>query len=289
MSTHKIGIIGGSGLYELPGLTNVREVGVDTPFGKPSAALLTGTLDGVELVFVPRHGRGHTLTPSEVPYRANIFALKTLGVSWCISVSAVGSLNEQIHPGNLVLVDQFIDRTKGIREASFFGEGVVGHVPFAHPICETLKNYLRGAAEACGAQVHDGGTYVVMEGPQFSTYAESQLYRSWGAHVIGMTNLPEAKLAREAGISYATLAMVTDYDCWHPDHGDVDVAQIIATLMANVDLARKVVAAAVPAIGAHAGRNPYWNAAAAAVITSPDAMNPDTRRRLGPILDEVLG
>ena len=284
---HKIGVIGGSGLYELPGIEDVHRVAVKTPFGAPSAEVVSGRLGGVEVFFIPRHGVGHTLNPSEVPYRANVFALKSLGVGWIASVSAVGSLREDRKPGEMVLVDQFIDRTKGVRNATFFDEGIVGHIPFGDPTCDTLRNYLSEAAESCGAVCHRGGTYVVMEGPAFSTRAESNLYRSWGADVIGMTNLPEAKLAREAGISYATLAMVTDYDCWHEDHDNVDVDQIIATLKANVGLARRVVAAAIPKIAAHPGRAPYWDAARSAVITSPEATSGAALERLAPLFAEA--
>lgn len=283
----RIGVIGGSGLYELPGIEDVTRLRVDTPFGAPSDELMCGRLGGVDLFFVPRHGRGHRLLPSEVPYRANLCALKQLGVSWVISVSAVGSLREELAPGHLVLVDQFIDRTTGVRPATFFGGGVVGHIPFGDPVCNTLRSYLKDAAHEVGATCHDGGTYVVMEGPAFSTRAESQLYRSWGASVIGMTNLPEAKLAREAGISYATLAMVTDYDCWHPDHDDVDIDTVISTLLANVDMARRVVAAAVPRIAAHVGPNPYHDIARTSLITSPEARDPEAMTRLAAILGEV--
>lgn len=286
---HIIGIVGGSGLYDLPGLTDVEEVSVDTPFGPTSDVLMRGKLGDSVLIFVPRHGKGHRLLPSEVPYRANIWALHHLGARWVVSVSAVGSLREDIAPGHVVLIDQFIDRTKGVREATFFGEGVVGHVPFGDPICETLRGHLLLAAREAGATVHDGGTYVVMEGPAFSTRAESNLYRSWGASVVGMTNLPEAKLAREAGLSYATLAMATDYDCWHPDHDNVDVEQIIAVLMANVDLSRRIVAGAVPKIAGHQGDAPYVDAARFAVITQPDAMNTDTRAKLDSLIGRFLG
>jgi 5'-methylthioadenosine phosphorylase len=218
-----------------------------------------------------------------------MYALRERGCGWVISVSAVGSLVEWAAPGQVVLVDQFIDRTKGVRQATFFGDGVVGHVPFGDPICNTLRGYLAQAAKTAGATAHDGGTYVAMEGPAFSTRAESNLYRSWGATVVGMTNLPEAKLAREAGMSYATLAMVTDFDCWHPDHDNVDVQQIIATLRANVDLSRRIVAAAIPLIAAHVGPSPQHDALADAVITQPDAMDPRTRERLWLLIREALG
>ena len=235
-----IGVIGGSGLYEIEGLEQVEEIELDTPYGKPSDAIISGMLGGNRMLFVPRHGRGHTLSPSEVNYRANIWALAHLGARWCISLSAVGSLRMEIVPGHVVIIDQLIDRTKG-RASSFFGDGVVGHVPFGDPISPVLGGVLEAAAREAGATVHSGGTYVCMEGPAFSTRAESELYRSWGASVIGMTNLPEAKLAREAEIAYATVALATDYDCWHPDHDNVDVAAVIQTLQANVALAKRIV------------------------------------------------
>lgn len=285
---HIVGLIGGSGLYQLPGITDLKTLEVDTPFGAPSGPLTVGRLGSVQLVFIARHGPGHTLLPSEVPYRANIFALKQQGVSWAISVSAVGSLREDIAPGDVVLPDQFIDRTKGIRDSTFFGKGVVAHVPFGDPICSTLRRHLYDAAVGEGATVHNGGTYVAMEGPAFSTRAESQLYRSWGGSVIGMTNLPEAKLAREAGLSYATLAMATDYDCWHPQHDQVNVAQIIETLMANVSLAQKIVARALPQIASHRGPNPHHDALANAIITQPDAMNAQTRDALWPLIGRFV-
>ena len=284
-----VGIIGGSGLYDLPGLQDVREERAETPFGPPSDALIQGRLAETSLWFLPRHGRGHRHSPSDVPYRANLYALKERGCDWVISVSAVGSLVEQAAPGDVVMIDQFIDRTRRPQASSFFGNGVVAHVPFGDPVCETLRGYLRDAANEAGARTHDGGTYVNMEGPAFSTRAESNLYRSWGATVVGMTNLPEAKLAREAGMSYATLAMVTDYDCWHPDHDNVDVEQIIATLMANVDLSRRIVAAAIPRIAAHQGPAPQATALHGAVITQPDAMDPKTRQDLWLLIREAMG
>jgi 5'-methylthioadenosine phosphorylase len=254
----RIGVIGGSGLYEMDGLTDIREETLDTPFGAPSAPYLIGRLeghDGVELVFLPRHGRNHQFNPSEVNYRANIFGMKTLGVSWIISVSAVGSLQKEVVPGHVVVIDQFIDRTKN-RAATFFENGMVAHISFGDPVCLKLREILLSAAASTEATVHDGGTYVCMEGPAFSTRAESNLYRSWGARVIGMTNLPEAKLAREASISYATLAMATDYDCWHEGHDDVTVDQVVAVLRANVSLAKRIISSAVPLIAAHDGQPP---------------------------------
>jgi len=244
-SGRAIGVIGGSGVYELAGLTNTRWQAIDSPFGEPSDELLFGELDGQQLVFLPRHGRGHRVPPSEINFRANIDALKRAGCASLISVSAVGSLKEDLSPGTFVLVDQFIDRTFA-RTKSFFGTGMVGHVSMAHPVCGRCGEHLMRAATAEGIHMVRGGTYLVMEGPQFSTLAESELYRSWGCDVIGMTNMPEAKLAREAEMCYATVAMVTDYDCWHPHHDNVTVDAIISVLMANADKARSLIKAAVP-------------------------------------------
>ena len=240
----RIGVIGGSGVYQIDGVQGSEWVTVETPWGAPSDAILTGTLGGAMMAFLPRHGRGHVHTPSSVPYRANIDAFKRLGVTDILAVSAVGSLREDFRPGDFVLVDQYIDRTF-TRETSFFGPGCVAHVSVAHPTCARLGQAVTRAA--AGLTLHPKATYVAMEGPQFSTRAESALYRQWGADVIGMTGMPEAKLAREAEICYASIAMVTDYDCWHPDHGAVDVAQVIATLTANADNARRVVAG-LPAV-----------------------------------------
>ncbi|MFK7931061.1 MAG: S-methyl-5'-thioadenosine phosphorylase [Myxococcota bacterium] len=284
----RIGVLGGSGLYELDGLSNLREERVETPFGDPSDALLYGTLGEHELVFLPRHGRGHRFNPSEVNYRANIWALKQAGVEFILSVSAVGSLEEGVAPGDVVVIDQFIDRTKG-RAATFFEGGVVGHVSFGDPVCGTLRGYLLDACAKTEAKVHDGGTYVCMEGPAFSTRAESNLYRSWGARVIGMTNLPEAKLAREAEISYATLAMVTDYDCWHTGHDDVTVEQVIATLRRNVSTAKQVIAYAVPHIAAHQGAAPAAGAMNNAIMTAKELIPQDRRAALAVIAGKYLG
>jgi 5'-methylthioadenosine phosphorylase len=285
----RVGVIGGSGLYEMEGLVDIRTERVETPFGDPSDAFLVGRLEGtgVELVFLPRHGKGHRLNPSEVPYRANIFGMKVLGVSWIISVSAVGSLQEEVVPGHVVVIDQFIDRTKG-RPSTFFEGGVVGHVAFGDPVCLALRQYLLQAATTAGATVHDGGTYVCMEGPAFSTRAESNLYRSWGARVIGMTNLPEAKLAREAEISYATLAMATDYDCWHTGHDDVTVEQVIAVVRANVDLSKRIIREAIPLIEAHDGPAPHSGAIAHAIM-SDSSLTPRARiESLAPIIGKYI-
>jgi len=252
-----IGIIGGSGLYEIAGLEGAEWVSVDTPWGKPSDQFFTGTLNGVKMVFLPRHGRGHVHTPSSVPYRANIDAMKRLGVTDVFSLSATGSFRENMAPGDFVIVDQFIDRTFA-REKSFFGPGCVAHVSVAHPTCPRLSDAAEEAAKAEGITVHRGGTYLAMEGPQFSTLAESRMYREvWGADVIGMTNMPEAKLAREAELCYASIAMVTDYDSWHPDHGEVDVTKIIATLMGNADKARGLVARLPELLGTDRAECPH--------------------------------
>src|SRR5919107_2673890 len=246
MTTAKIGIIGGSGLYQMPGLTEVEEVSVETPFGRPSDAFVVGTLEGQRVAFLARHGRGHKLLPTELPFRANIYAMKLLGVERILSASAVGSLQEQYAPLDMVIPDQFFDRTRArAHESTFFGEGIVAHITFAHPVCDELGGVVEESCRAAGVNVHRGGTYLCMEGPAFSTKAESNVYRGWGMDVIGMTNLQEAKLAREAELCYVTVAMVTDYDCWHPDHDSVTVDQIIAVLTKNAENAANVVTAAV--------------------------------------------
>src|SRR3989344_7853092 len=244
----KVGIIGGSGLYDIEGIKNLKEVKVKTPFGPPSESLMTGKLEGVDVAFLPRHGRGHRISPSEINYRANIFAMKTLGVQAILSVSACGSLKEELKPLDFVIPDQFLDRTNRARQATFFTGGIVAHVAFADPVSPELMDILYNAAKEIGATVHKGGTYVNMEGPQFSTKAESHLYRSWGMDIIGMTNLTEAKLAREAEISYATLAAVTDYDCWHESHESVTLEMIIGNLNKNIDNAKKILKAAIPQV-----------------------------------------
>ncbi len=277
--TMVIGVIGGSGLYEMDPLQDVETVNVETPFGNPSDALLTGVMDGTRMVFLPRHGRGHRLSPSEVNYRANIYAMKKLGVSRIISVSAVGSMREEILPGDIVVCDQFFDRTRG-RNGTFFREGLVAHVLFADPVCPDLSRWLRDAGQEAGARVHGRGTYLVMEGPQFSTRAESRIYRQWGVDVIGMTNLPEARLAREAEICYATLALATDYDCWHETEDDVSVSAVLEVLQRNVAMARNIVRGAVrkvteerPCPCAHALDN--------AIVTDPDTVPESIKQDLG--------
>jgi 5'-methylthioadenosine phosphorylase len=286
MADRTRGVIGGSGLYELPGLTAVERARPSTPFGEPSDEFVIGRLGGTRLVFLPRHGRGHRLLPSELPSRANLFGLKQLGCDSVVAVSAVGSLREEIAPGHVVVPDQFIDRTQG-RPSTFFGRGVVAHVQFADPFCPNLSQALARAARGAGATVHAGGVYVCMEGPQFSTRAESHLYRSWGAHVIGMTNLQEAKLAREAELCFATLALATDYDCWNTAHADVDIGDVLRVLSANVDLARRTVAALAGALPARRGC-PCPDALKHAIITERSAIPAEVRRDLAPLIGRYL-
>jgi len=286
----RIGIIGGSGLYQLDSLQNPEWVSVETPWGQPSDQILTGVLDGVPMAFLPRHGRGHVHAPSDVPYRANIDALKRLGVTDVVSVSACGSFREDLAPGDFLIVDQFIDRTVG-RASSFFGSGCVAHVSLAHPTCPRLSAACATAARAAGVNLHVGGTYLAMEGPQFSTLAESRLYREvWGCDVIGMTNMPEAKLAREAELCYASVAMVTDFDCWHPDHAEVDVAQVIATLGANAAHARTLVESLPSLLGAARAPCPHGcdRALDHAIMTAPDKRDPALLARLDAVAGRVL-
>ena len=282
-----IGVIGGSGLYAIEGLTELEEVSVETPFGPPSDRLLTGRLEGAKMVFLPRHGRGHRLLPSEVPYRANIYAMKSLGVERIISVSAVGSMQNEIAPGHIVIPDQFFDQTKGRRPSTFFGEGVAGHVQFADPVCSDLAALLAAAGREVGATVHQGGTYICIEGPNFSTRAESRIYRSWGVDVIGMTNIPEARLAREAEICYATVALATDYDCWHDSHEDVSVEAVLAIIRQNVATARSIIRRAVQELG-EPPRCACTTALQYAIMTEPDLIPEQTRRDLAPILGKYL-
>jgi 5'-methylthioadenosine phosphorylase len=284
-----IGIIGGSGLYDIDGLEDKQWRRVDTPWGEPSDMLLFGRLGGVQCVFLPRHGRGHRLSPTHLNYRANIDAMKRAGVTDVLSLSAVGSLKEELPPGHFVIVDQFIDRSFA-REKSFFGDGCVAHVSVAHPVCPRLGDALEHAATGLGLPVSRGGSYLVMEGPQFSTRAESELYRSWGCSVIGMTNMPEAKLAREAELCYATVAMVTDFDCWHEDHGHVTVDQIVKVLLSNADHARDLVRAVVPAIGAKRGPCPAGcdRALDHAIITAPEMRDPALMAKLDAVAGRVL-
>lgn len=287
MNKAEIGIIGGSGLYAMPGLTEVREERIVTPFGEPSDVLVLGKLEGRSVAFLARHGRGHRILPSELNFRANIYAMKMLGVERILSVSAVGSLKEEHKPTDFVMPDQFIDRTFG-RIGTFFGEGIVAHVGFGDPVCGTVLQAFTNACATVGVVGKRGGTYVCMEGPQFSTRAESNLYRSWGADVIGMTNLQEAKLAREAEICYATMAMVTDYDCWREGHDDVTVDQVVAVLHQNAENAAKVVKAAIAAMPTE--RNCACGSALKyAVLTDRTAIPAAARERLGLLLDKYLG
>ncbi|MES2951003.1 MAG: S-methyl-5'-thioadenosine phosphorylase [Pseudomonadota bacterium] len=293
MTEALVGVIGGSGLYQMDGLLDAEEHHLHTPFGEPSDLIVTGRMYGVSVAFLARHGRGHRLLPSEVPYRANIYALKQLGVRYVLSASAVGSLREEFKPLDMVLPDQFIDMTKR-RDSSFFGQGAVAHVSMAKPVCPLVSDALARAvrkvldAESADGRgsiaLHQGGTYVCMEGPQFSTQAESHWYRSMGAGVIGMTNMPEAKLAREAQMAYATLAMVTDFDCWHPVEAHVSTDMALANLLQNAGRAQKVIAEAIRLLGAEQPISPAHSALQSALVTQPDAMAPEVRQRLAALL-----
>ncbi|HKW94327.1 MAG TPA: S-methyl-5'-thioadenosine phosphorylase [Methylomirabilota bacterium] len=281
-----VGIIGGSGLYEMEGIEDLRWVRVRTPFGDPSDAYGTGRLGDRRVIFLPRHGRGHRIMPSEINYRANIYGLKALGARWVISVSAVGSMKEEIHPLDLVVPDQLYDHTRR-RISSFFGDGIVGHVGMADPVCPLLGDLLEAGGREAGARVHRGGIYICIEGPQFSTKGESQIYRRWGVSVIGMTNMPEAKLAREAELCYATLALATDYDVWHESHAAVTVEAVVANLLKNVATAQVVLRRMIPRVGKACAAG-CGDALASAVITNPKAFPPRTRRRLGLLLDRYF-
>ena len=287
MSQSVVGVIGGSGLYEIEGLTDIEEVRISTPFGEPSDAYITGNLEGVKMVFLPRHGRGHRLLPSELNYRANIYGMKQLGVQQIISVSAVGSMKEEIVPGHIVLPDQFFDRTQGKRASTFFGNGIVGHIQFADPVCAELCETLHAATLEAGATVHKGGTYICIEGPNFSTRAESKIYRSWGVDVIGMTNVPEARLAREAEICYATVALATDYDCWHEEHDDVTVEAVLAIIAQNVVTARNIIKAAARRMGLPRPCACH-KALEFAVMTRKDLIPEQARRDLELIMGKYL-
>ena len=282
-----IGVIGGSGLYEIEGLTNIEEIRIETPFGAPSDHFITGQLEGIKMVFLPRHGRGHRLLPSEVPYRANLYGMKTLGVQRIISVSAVGSMKEEIVPGHIVIPDQFFDRTQGKRASTFFGRGVTGHVQFADPVCPELSGILYEAALSVGATVHRGGTYLCIEGPNFSTRAESRIYRSWGVDVIGMTNIPEARLAREAEICYGTVALATDYDCWHEGHDDVTVEAVLEIIRQNVAMARHIIKHAVGVLSAAPGCA-CGDALQYAIMTDRALIPAQVCKDLDPILGKYL-
>jgi 5'-methylthioadenosine phosphorylase len=281
-----VAINGGSGLYEMDGIEGLRWVRVKTPFGDPSDAYAVGRLGTRRVIFLPRHGRGHRITPTEINYRANIYGLKALGARWVISVSAVGSMKEEIHPLDLVIPDQFFDHTRR-RVSTFFGDGIVGHVGMAEPVCPALGDLLETGSREAGARVHRGGTYICIEGPQFSTRGESQIYRRWGVSVIGMTNMPEAKLAREAELCYATLALATDYDVWHESHAAVTVEAVVANLLKNVATAKVVLRRVIPQVGKACAAG-CGDALASAVITDPRTFPPRTRKRLGLLLDRYF-
>jgi len=290
MAKAKIGIIGGSGLYKMEALKDVEEITIDTPFGAPSDAIILGTLDNTRVAFLARHGRNHTLLPTELPFRANIYAMKSLGVEYLISASAVGSLKENVKPLDMVVPDQFIDRTKN-RISTFFGEGIVAHITFGEPVCTKLAAVLADAVESLQlpeVSLHRGGTYVCMEGPAFSTKAESHLYRSWGATIIGMTNLPEAKLAREAEIAYATLALATDYDCWHPDHDSVTVEMVVANLHRNATNAQKVIQETVRRLTENPPESSAHSALKYAILTPLDKVSAATKQKLELLLKKYL-
>ncbi len=289
MARTVLGIIGGSGVYDIEGLENARWQAVDSPWGAPSDQILTGTLHGVDMAFLPRHGRGHVQTPTSINYRANIDALKRIGVTDVISVSACGSLREELPPGTFVMADQFIDRTFA-REKSFYGPGFVAHLPMAHPVCPRLSGALTLAAREQKISHDEGGTYICMEGPQFSTRAESELYRSWGCSVIGMTAMPEAKLAREAELPYAIVAMVTDYDCWHEDHDSVTVDAVIAVMKGNAANARKLIAAVAPKLGPQRTPSPLGveSMLDVAVMTAPDKRDPALMAKLDAVAGRIL-
>ena len=282
----RVGVIGGSGLYQMEGLEDVQELSLDTPFGEPSDVITVGRLSGTQIAFLPRHGRGHRIMPTEVPVRANIYAMKQLGVERIISVSAVGSLREEVHPLDLVVPDQIIDRTR-LRENTFFGDGIAAHISFADPFCPELSALLTTTARGIGATVHQGGTCVVMEGPAFSTKAESRLYRSWGASVIGMTALPEAKLAREAEICYAMLACATDYDVWHESESSVSVEIIVANLLKNVATSQQVLRSLTPQLTPERGCD-CGNALQNVIITARDRVTPEAKQRLAAIIGKYL-
>jgi len=279
---NKIGVIGGSGLYEIDGLNDIKEIDIETPFGRPSAPLITGRMGDAEMVFLPRHGQGHTILPAEINFRANIHALKQLGVQRILSISAVGSMKEEVKPGDMVIVDQFIDRTSG-RPSTFFGDGIVAHIPFAEPVCPELRQCFQESCQSLDINYHSQGTYLCINGPQFSTRAESNLYRQWGVDVIGMTNMPEARLAREAQICYATLALATDYDCWKDDHDDVSVDAVLTIIRKNVENARKIIREMALRISPVAGCS-CSHALENTILTHPEQITPAVRKKLDAIL-----
>ncbi len=286
ISKIKVAVIGGTGLYDIEGLTDKREIDVETPYGSPSDTIVTGTLDGVDVAFLPRHGRGHRLTPTEIPVRANIWALKSLGVEHIIAINSVGSFKKEVAPGHLLIPDQLIDRTSR-RESTFFGDGVVAHIGFAEPFCPNMRKILYDCAKEAGAKVHSGGTYVVMEGPAFSTRAESRLHKSWGADVIGMTALPEAKLAREAEMCYGIIACSTDYDAWHEEETPVTVNMIIATLRSNMELSKRLVKLAISRLP-DTRTCPCPDALKNAIVTDPKAIAPDRKEHLNLIIGKYI-
>lgn len=282
----EIAVIGGTGLYDIEGLTDIREINVDTPYGPPSDSIITGTLDGIRVAFLPRHGRGHRIMPTDIPVRANIWALKSLGVERIIAINSVGSFKKEVAPGHLLIPDQLIDRTSR-RVNSYFGDGVAAHIAFADPFCPDMRKLLCDCATEAGATVHDGGTYVVMEGPAFSTRAESRLHKSWGADVIGMTALPEAKLAREAEICYSIIACSTDYDSWHEEETPVTVGMIIATLKANMELSKRIIKLAVGQLST-TRKCACPNALAGAIVTDPKLIAPERKEQLKLIIDKYI-
>lgn len=287
MSEKIVGVIGGSGLYEMEGLEEVQTVSLKTPFGNPSDSFIVGRLEGVKIVFLPRHGKGHRIQPSSLNFKANIYGMKILGAQWIIGVSAVGSMKESIHPGDMVIPNQFIDQTKG-RPSTFFDDGIVGHISFADPVCSVLSKILSEAGKEVGATVHQDGTYICIEGPQFSTRAESRLYRTWGVDIIGMTNLPEAKLAREAEICYATIAFATDYDCWHEEAGDVSIGEVLRILAQSTKTAKSAIRHAIR----HLPEKRDCLCAKAlkyALITGKKFINEKTKKDLEPIIGKYMG
>ena len=291
MSSTAIGIIGGSGLYAIDGLEGTEELNIETPYGQPSSPVISGVLEGMKVFFIARHGTAHQYLPSEVNYRANIYALKQLGAEWCLAISAVGSLTEEMRPGDIVFPDQFIDRTSK-RKQTFYGEGIVAHVSFADPVCTELRATIADSSKALAAEqnknVFEKATYVCMEGPAFSSRAESHMYRSWNAHLIGMTAIPEAKLAREAELSYCLMALVTDYDCWRSSGADVDIPQILEIMRGNVGFAKSVISNVIPKLSTKTPSTMCSQAMAHAIITNPDSISPETKQRLGPLLQKYM-
>ncbi|MCX5712334.1 MAG: S-methyl-5'-thioadenosine phosphorylase [Candidatus Omnitrophica bacterium] len=283
----RLGVIGGSGLYKIEGMKNIKKIVMNTPFGKPSDNLIIGEMEGKEIVFLPRHGVGHKISPTEINYRANIYAMKKLGVERIISVAACGSLKEELAPMDFVIIDQFVDRTNHAREMSFFTQGIVAHTMFAHPVCNELADALYESGRKLGLKMHKGGTYLNMEGPEFSTLAESNLYRSWGMDIIGMTNMAEAKLAREAEICYATLAAVTDYDCWHPQHETVTVDMVISNLVKNTENAKKIISSVIENISPHRNCS-CKDALKNAIVTDRKMISAQTKKRLGIIVEKYI-